>query len=212
MRQRARNRRDLLVGEVHLRLWEILPGRTGVEARVRAILSEYAGRPASEIRIVRGSGRPMPAPGICPDLSFNLSHSHRLALLAVVHGARVGVDLERVRPGVRGEAVSRRFFTGREAAALAAVPHGVRDAEFFRTWVRKEAYVKAIGAGVPSGLARFSVSVAGDAPSIGVTELEPGPSVFSLYDLDVPAGYVGAVAVEGTDHRIRWLDADVRAA
>jgi 4'-phosphopantetheinyl transferase len=198
--------RPLAFGDVHLRRWAIASDRSNVEACVRAILSEYVGLPASEIRIVRGAGRPALSPGVSPDLSFNLSHSHRVALLAVTRGARVGVDLEWVRLGVRGEAVSRRFFAEREAAALAALAEPEREAAFFRTWVRKEAYIKAIGASVPAGLSRFSVSVAGeDAPAIQSTELEDDPSAFSLYDLDLPAGYMGAVAVEGTDHRIRWI-------
>ena len=82
-----------------------------------------------------------------------------------------------------------------------------RLAAFFRTWVRKEAYLKALrcGLGVPAGLPRFRVTVAADRPpAILETRLEPGgTSSFSLYDLDAPSGYVGALAAEGADHRIR---------
>ena len=58
--------------------------------------------------------------------------------------------------------------------------------------------------GVPACLRRFGVSVAPDeSPAILDTELEPGgASAFSLYDIDVPDGYVGALEVEGTGHRV----------
>jgi len=197
-------------GEVHLRRWAIPPGETNVEVRVRAILSEYVGRPADEIQIVRGCGPPSLPPGTRSDLSFNLSHSGRMAALAVTCDARVGVDLERMRSIARPDALARRFFSGEECRALVEFPPQDRNAAFLRTWVRKEAYVKAIGAGVPAGLSRFSVSVGANAPLIEATELESGPSSFSLYDLDLPAGYVGAVAIEGVDYRIRWLDRDAQ--
>ena len=76
---------------------------------------------------------------------------------------------------------------------------------FFRTWVRKEACLKAVGGGVPPGLRRFCVSVAPDEPpAILATELEDrGGSAFSVYDIDVPEGYEGAVAARGTGHWIR---------
>ncbi len=39
-------------------------------------------------------------------LCFNLSHSHGLAMLAVALGREVGIDVERIRPGIADE--SRR--------------------------------------------------------------------------------------------------------
>ncbi len=183
--------------EVHLWRIAISTGRIGVEADVRSVLAGYVGCSPETIRIRREGGRPELATGSCPGLSFNLSHSHCLALLAVARNARVGVDLEWVRRGIRVEALARRFFSAAEADRLCALPPTAREAAFFRTWVRKEAYVKALGAGVPAGLARFTVPIAEyGSPRILSTELEDDDSAFSLHDLDLPPGYVGALAVE----------------
>lgn len=78
-------------------------------------------------------------------LDVNVAHSGAWALVAVGRGARVGVDLERRRP-VDALGVARAFLAPGEAAALAALPDGVREAAFFRLWTRHEARVKA---GVP---------------------------------------------------------------
>jgi len=140
-------------------------------------------------------------------LQFSVSHSGDWMLLAVGCDCRVGIDVERLRQGVRVDNLVRRFFSDREIEQLLALPSENREAAFFRTWVRKEAYLKAVGGGVPAGLRRFSVPVGpGEPPAILWTELEDrGISALSLYDIDVPEGYVGALAVEGTGHRIRYL-------
>ena len=176
--------RRLGPGEVHVWRFAPDPTRDGAREDVRDILASYVGLPPAriEFRSSRRGRRPMLAHGICPELSFNLAHSGREALLAVAQVRRVGVDIERTRPVLRLDRLIRRFFSVREADELLHLKREEREAAFFRTWVRKEAYLKAVGGGVPGGLRRFSVSIASDEPpKILNTELEPGgASAFSL--------------------------------
>ena len=140
---------------------------------------------------------------------LSISHSARWILIAASCAGQIGVDIERRRPIRCLEALASRFFSVEEIEGFQAIDEMEREAAFFRTWVRKEAYLKAVdaGVGVPAGLCRFAVSVTPDHPAIRSTELEPGGvSAFSLYDLDTPDGYVGALAVEGTVHRIRYFE------
>ena len=174
---------------------------------VREILAGYLGCDPASVRVRRGrTGKPMLA-DLRRAVEFSLSHCGEFSVVAVTSGSPVGVDVERMRHGVRIDDLIRRFFSEREIEGLLSLPLEDREAAFFRVWVRKEAYLKAVGGGVPAGLARFSVSVAPDEPpAILDTELEPGGvSAFSLYDIDVPEGYVSALAVEGTGHRIRYM-------
>ncbi len=197
-------------GEVHLWRFALAASRSCARASVCDILSTHIGVHPAKIEFQQGrrDGRPILAPGLCPGLSFNLSHSGRSALLAITNNVRMGVDIERTRPGIRIDDLIRRFFSELEIEGLIFMAPKEREMAFFRTWVRKEAYLKAVGGGVPAGLRRFSVSVAPDAPSaILSTELEDGGvSAFSLYDIDVLKGYVGALAVEGTGHLIRYMN------
>ena len=173
----------------------------------REILAGYVGCGPADVRVRRGpTGKPIvvdPRRAV----EFSLSHCGEFSVVAVTSGNPAGVDVERMRHGVRIDDLIRRFFSEREIEGLLSLPLEDREAAFFRVWVRKEAYLKAVGGGVPAGLARFSVSVAPDEPpAILDTELEPGGvSAFSLYDIDVPEGYVSALAVEGTGHRIRYM-------
>ena len=196
--------------EVHV--WRLpSPARPGSSREdVRDVLSCYVGLPPSQIafRLAPRGRRPMLVPDVCPGLSFNLAHSGEEALLAVALGHVVGVDIERRRQDVRVDRVIRRFFSDREAEAILCLDAEQQEAAFFRTWVRKEAYLKAIGGGVPARLRRFTVSVGPDEPAVLATELEGGAvSSFSLYDLEVRDGYAGALAVQGAEYRIARFDA-----
>ena len=202
----SRRSSRIAAGEVHVVFW---PTAFGSEGMVRTLLAEYVGCVPWRLEIDRAASRPALGAAMGSDLSFNLSHSHDQRVLALARDVRVGVDVEWLRGGLRVDALVRRFFAASEADAIAALPKSDRTAAFFRTWVRKEAYLKAVnaGVGVPAGLRRFVVSVTPDHPAIESTTLEPrGVSSFCLYDLDVPDGYVGALAVEGTGHRIRYFD------
>jgi 4'-phosphopantetheinyl transferase len=128
-------------------------------AALRRVLAEPAG--CAPERLVFGyTAHDKPfliGPGA--DLSFNLSHSHELALVAVTRGRAIGVDVEHHRAGVELESVARTSFSAAERRALLALPPHEREAAFFRGWTRKEAYLKARGEGLSMPLDRFSVSL-----------------------------------------------------
>ncbi|MGB7437819.1 MAG: hypothetical protein WBW49_20565, partial [Candidatus Acidiferrum sp.] len=50
------------------------------------------------------------------DSRFNLSHSHGLAMLAVALGREVGIDVERIRPGIADEGIKANIFTPHQQA------------------------------------------------------------------------------------------------
>ena len=113
-------------------------------AALRAILGRYA--TAALDFAVGEHGKPyLPA---LPELRFNLSHSHEMALIAVSREVEVGVDVERLRPLPECMAIAERFFPPVDAAALAEVAPDAREAEFFRRWTRIEAMLKACGVGL----------------------------------------------------------------
>jgi 4'-phosphopantetheinyl transferase len=142
-------------------------------------------------------------------LSFNLSHSRGRALVAVSSGREVGVDVERLRRDLPMDRLAARFFSPREIAALRSTADAVRPAAFFACWTRKEAFVKATGAGIfRQPLQSFVVSV---QPGPGPVPLEiPGHAEeagrWRIESLDAGPGYAAAVAVEGPFrvHRFRW--------
>jgi 4'-phosphopantetheinyl transferase len=137
-------------------------------------------------------------------LSFNVSHSFGVALIAVRTGGEVGVDVERVRPFENDLGLAERFFCAAESVALRALGEGRREA-FFHVWTRKEAYLKAGGLGLSGGLERVEVSVPPDDPPrvLRIDGSEEAARRWSLRALLPLPGYVGALAMEGHDYPLR---------
>jgi 4'-phosphopantetheinyl transferase len=118
----------------------------------RRILARYAGLPAASLRLPPdANGKPF-----APDhagLTFNLSATAGMALLAVGHAEPIGVDVEALRPMPDALDLARRYFSAGEADALAGLDPAARDRAFLQMWTRKEAYLKGLGVGLSGDLA-----------------------------------------------------------
>jgi 4'-phosphopantetheinyl transferase len=111
---------------------------------LRAILARYT---EAELKFAAlEHGKPY-LPG-APQLKFNLSHSHGMALVGVALDVEIGVDVEQVRDLPDHQTLAERFFPPGEAAAHAAIPLPGRGRDFFRRWTRIEAVLKARGVGL----------------------------------------------------------------
>ena len=186
--ERARAQR--FVFDVHRRRF------IACRAWVRAALGARLGRPAESVRFEYGPvGKPALAGG--ERLRFNVSHSDRYALLAMVDGAEVGVDIERVRPLSDMDALAGRVFSAGELAALAGVQAGEQLDAFFAGWTRKEAYIKARGEGIARVRAiEVALSPGEPARVIRVDGQPAEPERWSLQALSPVPGFAAAVCVE----------------
>ncbi len=126
-------------------------------------------------------------------LSFSLSHTRALAVIAVTTRDRIGVDVEaRGRP--IPPAVLRRALDDRELALVLTLPEESREEAFLRHWTVKEAYVKALGTGLATGLRSVAVRDALTAPAL-VDDADGTP--WSVQRFDPRPEAIGAVVVAG---------------
>lgn len=160
---------------------------------LRELLARYVGSTPSALRLTAGShGKPVLAPGsTASPPGFNVAHSGRVILLAFAASA-VGVDVEQLRDGVEIEELARRFFAPEEVAAVHATLGARRVETFFRIWTRKEAFLKAHGAGLSAPLDTFSTTTRAGEPRAEVDGEIEGARWY-LRDLDPATGYAGAV-------------------
>lgn len=141
-------------------------------------------------------------------LNFNISHSHGLALVAIMRGAPVGVDVEWMRADLADEQIARRFFSSYEVEALQAQPQPDRTEAFFNCWTRKEAYIKGRGEGLSLPLNQFDVTLSLGQPACLIAT-RPDPyekELWSLFHLEPGPGYVGALAVAAHSLHLRQWD------
>jgi 4'-phosphopantetheinyl transferase len=149
-------------------------------------------------------------------LDFNVSHSGEMAVVAAGWRRAVGVDVEQWRPLPDLAAIAARVFAPVELTTLGALTEGERPEAFFRCWTRKEAFIKATGLGLAQPLDSFVVSLAAGEPARFLDIAgDPGALArWTLHDLQFPAGYAGALVVEGAARAVRvraWSPAEARA-
>ena len=177
---------------------------------VRSILAGYLGRVPGVLEIVYGhQGKPALARRVGdPPLEFNLAHSDNLGLLAVAYGRALGTDLERVRPMPDAARIAERFFSTAEAEAFRRVSEAGRVDAFFQCWTRKEAFIKAIGAGFGMPLDQFDIAFGpGVPPRLLRVEGRPEEVArWTMRDVDAGPGFIAVVAVEGVGWEVRTFD------
>jgi len=132
-------------------------------------------------------------------VEFNVSHSGSKELLAFARGHEVGVDVEQIRNNFDHEALARRFFSPAEQKELAALQPSDRCRGFFRAWTRKEAFIKAKGAGLSLLLDAFDVSLKpGEQDALQATRPDGREAtLWSLREIDAGEGYEAALCVKG---------------
>jgi 4'-phosphopantetheinyl transferase len=171
---------------------------------LRALLGKYLGEaPVSLEFSYAEHGKPaLAGANAASGLSFNLSHSGGLAVYAFAKARNLGIDVERIKPDFVSEDIARRYFSAREVNDLFSLPPEKRPEAFFDCWTRKEAYLKARGAGLQIPLDSFSVSVLPGQPA----EFLGGVDLCWHLAVSVPAdGYLAAVAYDGGLNLIRFL-------
>jgi 4'-phosphopantetheinyl transferase len=160
---------------------------------VRRALAARWSLPAASIKLDR----------TCPDCGkphgkvraegVELSVTHSGELVGVAVGDRpVGIDVEKVDPGIDVDGVARISLS---AAELAALPQGDGRARAFTTyWTRKEAIVKATGHGLRTDLRTIATA----------------PPGFQVIELTADHDYVAALAVlSGEPAVVRMRSAQV---
>ncbi|MCO5090980.1 4'-phosphopantetheinyl transferase superfamily protein [Bosea sp. (in: a-proteobacteria)] len=207
----AAERRAILSGPERARADRFRVAQAGiafVAARswLRQVLAAYTQVPAARLRFGEtASGKPFLADGDADrPVAFNLSHSGDLAIVAVTAGLAVGVDIERVRPVPPD--VAAACMTPAEAAALAALKPESRDEAFIRCWTRKEACLKATGAGLNTPPSSVAVSLDPLSAQVLAVGSDAGEAArWQLADLRPAPGYCGALAARRHGWSAVWM-------
>ena len=172
---------------------------------LRRVLGHYTGVAPESVRFEYGANGEPSLPG--SEIRFNLSHSGDLAMIGVTRSREIGVDVERMRQSDDLLDIAERYFAPGEREALRGLPEEGRHGGFFRCWTRKEAYLKALGAGLSLDLQGFVVSLAPGEPA-ALLESEHGAAEvarWSLMAFEPHPDYAAAVAVEGASGEVREL-------
>jgi 4'-phosphopantetheinyl transferase len=169
---------------------------------LREVLGAALGEAPAEIAIRYGAhGKPY-VPGLC----FNISHSGGRAAIALAQ-VEVGADIELPRPR-RTDDIARRFYAPGEIERLFALTDAAaRQAEFFRLWTCKEAFLKATGEGLSRSTRSYEIELLpdGGARLLWAKGIDDAASRYSIYPLDPGAPYRAAVVAEAPRLSLRII-------
>lgn len=173
-----------------------------VRAALRNCLASYLNVPAAQIKFTYNHAGKPALEEASEDVSFNVSHSGSIGLLAVGFGCCVGIDVEYMRPDLDFHALARQSFSACELSRLSELKGHELVTGFYRCWTRKEAYIKAIGDGISYGLAHFDVSL-NAAETRVLTDRNSDSELRWLYsDLPLWPDYTATVVADALDYRI----------
>jgi 4'-phosphopantetheinyl transferase len=167
---------------------------------LRLLLGQYLSLGPGSLAFETGAhGKPMLAASHGSDFQFNMSHSGAWTLYAFACGMPVGIDVERVRPERRLEAIAKRFFSVGEYMALAALSDTGRAETFYRCWTGKEAVAKTLGKTMFYALrdCEIAVDAEGEIRVSPPRDAQDGDTSWSYCVCDPEDEYKAFCAVQG---------------
>lgn len=121
-------------------------------------------------------------PFVSADLDFNVAHADGIVMLAAAVGARVGVDIEAIKPVHISD--YQEQLTEAELVHIRLSDDDYRT--FYRIWTRKEAVVKAIGLGVHTDWQQ--IDVLNDV-------VKHGDQTYYVQEIPVGEGHIAHLAI-----------------
>jgi len=168
---------------------------------LRLLLSGYTGVGPKDLRIGPDeSGKlHLESEEGAPRIEFNHAHSGELILLAFALGRKVGVDVEWLREEMPYKEIAERVLSPGERQWVDSLAPDSRGEWLVRTWVRKEAYLKARGTGLSVPLEEIRAVGGREGPVSGRIVVDAGQDDrhWEVQDLELGHGCLGAVAAEG---------------
>lgn len=178
-------------------------------AMLRLVLSAYVGAPAFKLDFQTDRyGKPRLQQATRQGLSFSLSHSGELALLALALRQPVGIDIEAIRCDFELSTLVDRVLAETECELLKQTPLNIQRALFFRAWVRKEAVLKASGRGLTCDPRRITVLRSKSLNGPQSTKVDTGPNgeQWNVRDVTSCSGYAAAVAATARNWELRAFE------
>lgn len=171
---------------------------------LREILSSYLKIEAQKIIIKTAEyGKPFLAEG---DLFFNLSHTGNKFVVVVSNGCEVGIDLEQLRNRKSTPALVEKCFSKIERGYWHSLSEQQKTIMFYRFWVRKEAFVKAVGRGIALGLNQCEINSENQTCFSRIPGGYGLPSNWKILDIPINQDHVCAVVMKDMDFQYKKIE------
>lgn len=162
-------------------------------AKLRFVLAEYLGCQPQQIRFELGDyGKPYV---VDSPVYFNLSHSGDVLVIAISSCEQIGVDVEQYQDRKSLPSLVEKCFSSSEVKFWKNLNEEQRLKVFYQFWVRKEAFVKAVGRGIALGLENCVLDTQSFQTFIDLPSGYGKPSNWKIDAIDLWEQYASAVVV-----------------
>lgn len=170
---------------------------------LRKILSSYLDAEPQNIKIKTGEhGKPYLEES---SFHFNLSHTANKFVVVVSNIGEVGVDIEHHRKRKNLSALVKKCFSEEEIVYWSCLSEEHKTRMFFRFWVRKEAFVKAVGRGIALGLDQCIINPQDQACFLDIPEKYGLVSDWKILDVSLDHDDICAVVTKNQDFKYKQM-------
>lgn len=170
---------------------------------LRKILGSYLNVNPQKIRINTGEhGKPF----VDDELFFNLSHTGNKFAIAVSNNAEVGIDLEQYKNRTNLQGLVGKCFSKEEQAYWHKLTKPQKVTMFYRFWVRKEAFVKAVGRGIALGLNQCAVDPQNQLRFISIPDKYGVEDDWKIVEVTLDKADVCAVVINNAEFKYKLTE------
>lgn len=175
-------------------------------AILKGILSRFLNVDEKEIEFnYSKDGKPF-LPGN-HNLQFNSSHAGDAFVIGFAHNREIGVDVECLNRELNISNLQTYLFTPAEIKLFHTLDHNLRNETFVDSWTKKEAMLKATGAGLTQSMNTLDLAFIKN----GHLDLDTGSGFpknkidWFLESYTLMDNYRGAVAVKGNIRSVQYI-------
>jgi len=132
-------------------------------------------------------------------LSFNISHTKQLIVMAVTLNQEIGIDVEYLPKLEKKLHIAQHLFSALEIKQLLELPIAKQNKRFADLWTLKEAYIKACGKGlfIPLDQFSFCFSQTGKVSISFTTEIREHTQLCQFWQIHPNTSYKVSLALKG---------------
>ncbi|WP_375332160.1 4'-phosphopantetheinyl transferase family protein [Candidatus Tisiphia endosymbiont of Temnostethus pusillus] len=174
---------------------------------LRSIIAGYTGISVNDVQFKYNEyGKPKLKNNII-GLSFNVSHSHELLVLAFTRHNEVGIDIELTKEDDVSWLINANIFTNSEINLFKDLVNSNTREIFYKLWSGKEAYLKALGIGLSIPLNSVEIAFTEDKKIKLVNNRHTSYEPYYLIDLQhIPEQYIGTLALLEQPNHIKYFN------
>lgn len=172
---------------------------------LRQLLAQYVDELAADIAIEKAQyGKPFLAAH--PELSFNMSHTGNILAIAISSQCQLGIDVEHYKTRNTWSGMVKKCFAAEEADYWHSLNATQQARAFYQFWVKKEAFVKAVGQGITLGLDQCVVNPDDFTSFLRLPTHAGLVEHWQIYTLDLAENTFSAVVCDKKNALLRLIE------